>query len=93
MSKRKEPTDSIDEMLQNIERVEAPMFLFTRIQARISQQLEEHVPVKYVYAAAFSLMVLLVLNVWTMQESTIQTKDNIAVVVEGMDLMPSNSFY
>ena len=93
MSKRKESKDNIDELLQNIEQVEAPAFLFTKIQARISQELEEFVPVKYVWAAAFSLMVLLVLNVWTIQESSIQTEDNIAVMVEEMDLIPSNSFF
>lgn len=93
MNKRKEPKDSIDAMLQNIEQVEAPMFLFTKIQARISQQLEASISVKYVWAAVFSLMILLVLNVWTMQEATIQTKDNVAVMMEEMDLLPDNSFY
>ena len=93
MSKRKESKDRIDEMLQNIEKVEAPMFLFTKIQARIGQQLEESVPVKYVWATAFSLMILLVLNVWTIQDSTVQTEDNIAVMVEEMDLIPRNSFF
>lgn len=93
MNKKKESKDRIDTMLQNIEQVEAPIFLFTKIQARISQELEALIPVKYVWAAAFSLMILLVLNVWTMQEATIQTKDNIAVMMEEMDLIPNNSFY
>lgn len=93
MNKKKEPKDSIDAMLQSIEQVEAPMFLFTKIQARISQQLEASIPVRYVWAAVFSLMILLVLNVWTMQDATIQTKDNVAVMMEEMDLLPNNSFY
>jgi hypothetical protein len=93
MNKKKESKDRIDTMLQNIEQVEAPLFLFTKIQARISQELEASISIKYVWAAAFSLMILLVLNVWTMQDTTIQTKDNIAVMMEQMDLIPNNSFY
>jgi hypothetical protein len=93
MSTKKKSKDRIDKMLQDIERVEAPMFLFTKIQARISEQLDASVPVKYVWATAFSLMILVVLNVWTIQNSSLETKDNIAVMVEEMDLIPNNSFY
>lgn len=91
MSKNK---GTIDEMLGSIEQVDAPMFLFTKIQANISQQMEASVPVKYVWLAACSFMILLVLNIWTIQETgSFETKDNIAVMVEEMDLMPNNSFY
>jgi len=93
MSKKKESKDTIDTLLQKIEKVEAPMFLFTKIQARINKELEASIPIKYVWAAVFSLMILLVLNVWTMQEATVQSKDNIAVLMEEMDLIPHNSFF
>jgi len=93
MNKRKRPKDTIDEMLQDIKKVEVPMFLYTKIQARINQKKEEYIAAKYVWIGAFSLMILLVLNVWTIQESTIQTEDSIAIMVEEMDLIPSNSFF
>lgn len=93
MSKKNTTKDTIDELLQKIEQVEAPAFLLTKIQAKINRQLEGFVPVKYVWATAFSLMILVVLNVWTIQDARIQTKDNIAVVAEEMNLIPSNSFF
>ncbi|CAA6799371.1 MAG: Unknown protein [uncultured Aureispira sp.] len=93
MSKKKDSKDAIDLMLQSIEKVEAPMFLLTKIQARISQELEASVPVKYVWATALSLMILLMLNVWTIQDTRAQSKDNIAVIMEEMDLIPCNSFF
>lgn len=94
MSQNKESKDSIDEMLGNIERVDAPMFLLTKIQARVNEQLEASIPLKYVWTTAFSLMILLMLNVWVVQDATrVETKDNIAVMMEEMDLIPSNSFY
>lgn len=93
MIQNKPSKDKIDEMLENIERVEAPMFLFTKIQAKINEELEPSIPLKYVWATACSLMILLMLNVWTIQNSSFETKDNIAVMVEEMDLIPSNSFY
>lgn len=94
MSQNKESKDSIDEMLGNIERVDAPMFLLTKIQARVNEQLEASIPLKYVWTTVFSLMILLMLNVWVVQDATrVETKDNIAVMMEEMDLIPSNSFY
>lgn len=94
MMKEKKSQDRIDEMLQNIEKVEAPIFLYTKIQARIKEQVEDLIPTKYIWATAFSLVFLLMFNVWAIQETTsVQTKDSITSMVEGMDLIPSNSFY
>lgn len=93
MSKKKDSKDAIDLMLQSIEKVEAPMFLLTKIQARISQELEASVPVKYVWATVLSLMILLMLNVWTIQDVRAQSKGNVAVIMEEMDLIPHNSFF
>lgn len=93
MNKNQDSKNTIDELLQGIHKVEAPPFLFTKIQARIREQLEDRMPIGSVWMGAFALIVLLTLNIWTMQEVSVQGEDNIAVIIEEMDLIPDNSFF
>lgn len=93
MNRKEDSKNTIDELLQGIQKVEAPQFLFTKIQTSIRKQLEDRIPLRYVWMGAFSLVILLTLNIWTMQKASVQAEDNIIVIIEEMDLIPDNSFF
>lgn len=50
------------ESLARIERVDPPPFLFTRIEAHISAQKQERMPLSWALSLGFTLVVILLLN-------------------------------
>lgn len=78
-------------ILENIQTVDPPAFLFTRIQARIAQQLSGRISKKQaiVYIAGFCLIITL--NILALNSSK-GNKENTDLVTE-MNLSPSNQLY
>ena len=78
--------------LDGIQNVEAPPFLFTRIQQRISEEKYGRVSAKSAYAIFASLILLLILNFYaiTKIQSTNNRKSNLAEIFH---IMPDNNLY
>ncbi len=75
-----------------IQKVEPPLFLFTRIQQRIKNLESITVPKKYVWATALSLIVIVLVNIFVLTKS-MAVKNQNQNLVESMNLMPSNNLY
>lgn len=79
------------DILEKIQTVDAPPFLFTRIQSHIEKQLKAHVTKKQavVYLAGICLVVGLNILALTNQNSTTRSSD----LVSELNLSPSNQLY
>jgi hypothetical protein len=79
------------EMLSQIESVEAPPFLLTRIKQKIENQSENHVSMPFTWSliAAVSLLFILNCSVLFLNDTPKQTTN----LVETLELMPKNDFY
>jgi len=78
--------------LESIKQVEAPPFLFTRIQQRIQNELDNRVPMKLVYSIAASFVILLSINAFTMLQHNHSTKEE-ANIAQAFQFMPDNNLY
>ena len=65
------------EILNELERVSPPPFLFTRIQAKLSSEVVNPMPKSWVYGLAASLMLLLMLNFQTIQKNIYSEKSTV----------------
>lgn len=76
--------------LEKIEAVEVSPFLFTRIQAKVQEQLLDRLSTKksVVYLAGIALII--VLNVLVLSSRSADKNDNL---VSEMNLAPSNQLY
>ncbi|MCB0706440.1 MAG: hypothetical protein KDC34_14085 [Saprospiraceae bacterium] len=83
------------DLLKKIEKVSAPPFLFTRIEARINQQPEDRIPIKWAYAMSLGLAVLFCFNLLLIRSDFRKSKkaESLQIVVEEMDLHHSNQLY
>lgn len=78
--------------LENIQQVEAPSFLYTRIQQRIKNEVRMRVSGKTIWTAAISLCFVIVINFY----SIIHIKQNTNPhqnTAEVFELMPDHNFY
>lgn len=78
--------------LENIKQVEAPPFLFNRIQQRIQNEFDNHVSMKLVYSIAASFVILLSINAFTMFQQNLSSKEE-ANIAQAFQLMPDNNLY
>jgi len=82
------------DLLQQVQKVEAPPFLYTRILQRISSVQETPAPIKWRFAFAAVAVLLLALNISILLSSKPKTKsNNIDTVVSSMNLSTSNELY
>ncbi|MEM8899580.1 MAG: hypothetical protein AAGC85_15810 [Bacteroidota bacterium] len=85
------------EPLSNIQKVDAPPFLFTRIEASINALQEEAYPIKWVRLALAGFVVLMLLNIWLVGQNvsggSSVGEDNMAVLSAGVELYQSNQLY
>mgnify|MGYP003594601289 CR=1 FL=1 len=79
-------------LLSKIESVEAPPFLFTRIQQRIQEISENKITLRMVRVISFSLVLLISINAlaWIKLSHEKKSKANLA---QQLQLLPENSFY
>lgn len=78
------------EILKEIQRVEAPAFLYARILNAIQRKQEEIVSIKWIVGAASFLLIVFALNITTIQTSK---KSNEIDLTEIFALKSQNLFY
>lgn len=85
----KEPFD----MLSQIQQVDAPPFLWTRIQQKIKEDGENKLSPAFAYLLGLSFLLLISLNVWVIvQKNTPATLES-KHIAQTMNLLPNNSLY
>ena len=92
MKENNKTLDTIDALLGGIQQVEAPPFLFTKIQAQLDSQQQDRLSVAWVWAVAAAVALLFAINLWSIQHHSYSTLDA-STVVEEMNLIPDNSLY
>lgn len=78
--------------LDKIRKVDAPPYLFTRIQQKIKDSHAEILPKKIVWAVGLSCLVVLSVNISAILY-TAKSQKSTSNVAQSMDLMPNNSLY
>ena len=84
------------EVLEKVNRVEAPPFLFTRIEARIQAQLNEQLPIRWVWVSISTVLLLVVVNTLILRDSTQHSNasnSGIHHISEEMGMQTSNQLY
>lgn len=81
--------------LKKIRSVDAPPFLFTRIEQRIASSSASVVSLKLRFAVVSSLLVLAVINIFAVSEFTSHRNQESSIqhLVSDMNLNSSNNFY
>ncbi|MBP7810535.1 MAG: hypothetical protein KA163_14680 [Bacteroidia bacterium] len=78
------------DILNRIQKVDAPPFLYTRILNRVQNKVKETVPVKWAVAAAACLLILITINISVIQSSKESNTTNLSEV---FSLKTNNSLY
>ena len=84
------------EVLQKVNRVEAPPFLFTRIEASIQAQVNEQLPMRWVWVSISTVLLLVVVNTLILRDSAqLSETSNSSVqhISEEMGMQTSNQLY
>jgi hypothetical protein len=81
------------ELLQKVQRVEAPAFLLTRIEAKIRAAATERLPVSWQWAGVISCAVLIFLNVMVLKPGRTRSLVRMEQLAQSMDIQTSNQLY
>jgi hypothetical protein len=85
------------DLLKQIKQVDAPPFLLTRIRQQLQNLQHTEAPVKWKWAFAVSLIIILALNISTLSNSsgTIPVTENTEAqnIVNSLNLSTQNDFY
>ncbi len=84
------------DLLLKIERVEAPLYLRARVEARIANEEQQRIPMRTVWSIAASVTVLLVLNVWAVSNSNRSNRTDYSAetsLATEMNISVSNQLY
>ena len=77
-------------LLAQIQKVEVSPFVWTRIQQKIAQPLQDQLSTNWIYAIAASILVLISLNIFAIEIDTQQRHNQI---LKNMNLMTDNNLY
>lgn len=80
------------DILNQIKQVEAPPFLFTRIQQQIDNGSSYTFSKRLAWSLSVSFAIVVIMNVAVLNYNS-KTNRNNTNVAEVMDLMPNNSLY
>ncbi len=80
------------ELLDGLQRVEAPPYLLTRINAQLKANEQDTIPKQWISASILAFCALLIVNVFVIRES-ITSQDNISELIETMNLLPNDNLY
>lgn len=83
---------NIDEKLKKIRLVEAPPFLFTRIEAQINAAVNVISP-RWRWSAIAGFAVLVLINIYVVAQSLRPRQAGIETVVNALSLSTSNNLY
>jgi hypothetical protein len=81
------------ELLKKIQKVDAPPFLYTRIQAKIRSAATEQLPMSWKWAGGLAFSMLIVGNLYFSTLNSAASTSSIEVLAEGMRLQSQNQFY
>ena len=89
--KRKNPLED----LKKIKKVDAPPFLYTRIEAKIEAMEAKEVPMKWVLASSFALSFLLFINIISIRSLFANggNSNSLELIMDDMNLSPANQLY
>ena len=80
--------------LKEIQQVEAPTFLLTRINQQIANTQNQSASIKWQLAFVLGAFILLTVNVWVfIRSNKTQSSSSIETVVSSMSLNNSNQLY
>jgi len=79
------------QVLEKIERAEVSPFLFTRIQAKVQEQLLDRLTAKQTVVYLAGIVAVIVLNILVLRSANTPEKPD--DLVSGMNLSPSNQLY
>lgn len=85
----KEPFD----MLSQIQQVDVPPFLWTRIQQKIKSEQENKFSPAFAYLLGLSFLLLIGLNVSAIKQKTYHTVSESNNIAQTMNLLPNNTLY
>lgn len=91
-SKDKNPLEMNLNDLQKIQKVEASPFLWTRIESKISQIVEDRVSKKQLVLYFASLVVLITINLYAFSSSNSNTSSN-SSLADQLELVDTNQLY
>ncbi len=77
-------------LLAQIQKVEVSPFVWTRIQQKIAQPIQEPFSKTWTYAIAASMLILISLNIFAIEKDTQQRHNQI---LKNMNLMTDNNLY
>jgi hypothetical protein len=81
------------ELLKTINRVDAPSFLFTKIEARLSNEIYQ-APKHWKLAFVVCSVLILAFNIYILTKvSKVNTNENLSEVFSSMQLETSNQLY
>jgi hypothetical protein len=80
------------DMLERINKVDAPAFLLTRIRQKIANAGEQQIAPKWAFAAGFSLLLVVALNLYIIT-SPAESRPQENNLAQTMNLIPHNSLY
>lgn len=89
-SKDKNPLEMNLNDLQKIQKVDASPFLWTRIESKISQIVEDRVSKKQLVLYFASLVVLITINLYAFSSSNSSSNSNLA---DQLELVDTNQLY
>ena len=78
--------------LHHIKKVDAPEFLFTRIEQKLKNEKSAKIPAWAVYALSTSLAIVLFVNVFAIVSYSKSSRQE-ANLAKAMNLLPSNNIY
>ena len=89
--KIEEKNNFIDK-LENIQSVDTPAYLYTRIQEKIKKDNFSKMPKWMIYVLSASLAIILIVNIFTVIITTKSDTQNKSLA-EQMNLIPNNNLY
>lgn len=81
------------ELLNKIEKVEVPYFLYTRIQQKILHHKAQQIRPVFAWALGISFLLIFILNLLIIKDSFTSKASSIQQIVTNMHLLQNNSIY
>ncbi len=79
--------------LSKIEQVDAPPFMFTRIQQKINEFKPQEIPTYFKWSLGLTAIVIIALNVAVIKNQNINAQSSLDKVAAEMQLKNNNNFY
>jgi hypothetical protein len=82
------------DLLKKVRRVEAPAFMYTRIQTKIRAATTERLPVSWQWASGLAFSILVLGNVFYFSKTeNLTQQSSVETLAQSMQLQSENQFY